>query len=100
MKPHFLGIEIGGTKLQIDVSDNEARIVDRSRFTVDKDSGSGGIRHRIEAALPALITQWGPSAVGVGFGGPVDRRTGRIARSHQIEGWSGFDISGWLRAMI
>lgn len=35
-------------------------------------------------------------AIAVGFGGPVDRRTGRIARSHQIEGWSDFDLQSWL----
>ena len=33
---------------------------------------------------------------GVGFGGPVDWKTGRICRSHQIEGWSEFDLGGWL----
>ena len=35
----------------------------------------------------------------MGFGGPVDWRTGRICKSHQIEGWSGFDLAGWLKEM-
>ena len=29
----------------------------------------------------------------------MDWRTGRIARSHQIEGWSEFDLGGWLREL-
>ena len=33
----------------------------------------------------------------LGFGGPVDWRHGRICRSHQIEGWSEFDLAGWLK---
>ena len=36
---------------------------------------------------------------GVGFGGPVDWNTGRICRSHQIEGWSEFDLGGWLHQL-
>jgi len=98
MKPHFLGIEIGGTKLQIVVGDDEAKISDRARFTVDRALGAEGIRKQIEAGLPALMARWRPLAVGVGFGGPVDWRSGRIARSHQVEGWSDFDLGGWLRA--
>ena len=35
----------------------------------------------------------------MGFGGPVDWKTGRICRSHQIEGWSEFDLGGWLRQL-
>jgi glucokinase len=35
-------------------------------------------------------------AVGVGFGGPVDFRTGTICRSHQIEGWVKFSLGEWL----
>lgn len=99
MKRHFLGIEIGGTKLQIVAGDNEARIVDRTRFTVDKAAGAVGIRRLIETALPAVLAQWTPTAVGVGFGGPVDLGTGRIARSHQVEGWSDFDLRGWIGQM-
>src|SRR5262249_20800593 len=38
-------------------------------------------------------------AVGVGFGGPVDWRSGKICKSHQIEGWSEFDLGQWLREL-
>jgi glucokinase len=99
MKRHFLGIEIGGTKLQIVVGDDDARIVDRARFIVDKASGADGIRQQIGAALPALVARWRPLAIGVGFGGPVNWRTGHIARSHQVEGWSDFNLGNWLSAM-
>jgi len=96
MKRNFLGIEIGGSKLQIVAGDETAGIIGRQRFTVDPARGADGIRRQIAAALPALTARWKPAALGVGFGGPVDLKDGRIARSHQIEGWSGFDLGGWL----
>jgi glucokinase len=96
MQTNFLGIEIGGTKLQIVAGGPDAVIAERHRFSVDQATGASGIRERIEAALPPLLARWKPAGVGVGFGGPVDRSAGRIARSHQIEGWSGFPLNQWL----
>jgi glucokinase len=95
----FLGIEIGGTKLQLAVGDAEGAVVERRRCQVDRTLGAAGIRQQIEAALPPLLRQWRPLGVAVGFGGPVDRRAGRISRSHQIEGWAGFELQAWLRSL-
>jgi glucokinase len=92
----FLGIEIGGTKLQLVLGEASARICERLRLPVDPAQGAAGICRQIECALPELLRRRRISAVGVGFGGPADWKTGRVARSHQIEGWSGFDLSGWL----
>lgn len=94
----FLGIEIGGTKLQLVAGHGKepGAVAERCRFSVDTERGAAGIRGHIEATLPPLMERWKPSAIAVGFGGPVNRRTGRISRSHQIEGWSAFDLVGWL----
>ena len=97
--PALLGIEIGGTKLQIAVGDRAARIVERHRFTVDPALGAAGIRRCLADALTRLTPEVKPSAVGVGFGGPVDWRTGRISKSHQIEGWSEFPLGPWLQEL-
>jgi glucokinase len=95
MQKQFLGIEIGGTKLQIVAGRHEA-ICERKKLEVNPASGAAGIRAQIQNVLPGLIERWNPTAVGVGFGGPVDLQKGRIARSHQIEGWSDFPIREWL----
>ncbi len=92
----FLGIEIGGTKLQLVAGDARGRITDRHRLDVDKARGGGGIRDQIARTLPPLIAIHQPAAIGVGFGGPVDHENGRIAKSHQIEGWSEFELGEWL----
>ena len=91
-----LGIEIGGTKLQICAGDGAAQILERICFAVDKAAGAAGIRRRLEQTIPDLARRIKPAAIGVGFGGPVDWRTGRICCSHQIEGWPEFPLASWL----
>ena len=99
MQRSFLGIEIGGTKLQLVTGDEDARITARRRFTVEKQRGGAGIREQIASALPELLELAKPAAIGVGFGGPVDSATGQISCSHQIEGWSEFPLGAWLRSL-
>ncbi len=94
---HFLGIEIGGTKLQVVAGTGAGTIVDRRRFEVDSKAGGQGIREQIASVLPDLIARHKPTGVGVGFGGPVDWRTGRIKCSHQVGGWHDFGLGDWVR---
>lgn len=93
---NYIGIEIGGTKLQLVTGDSDGNIHERVRLNVGKERGGEGIRDQIAETLPKLLEQEPAESIGVGFGGPVDPTTGRIARSHQIEGWSGFDLVVWL----
>ena len=79
MATNFVGIEIGGTKLQL-VAGRPGNIQDRRRFHVDVKRGATGIQEQIEGVLPRLVQEWDAQAVALGFGGPVDRRGGRIAR--------------------
>jgi glucokinase len=95
----FIGIEIGGTKLQIVTGDAAAKILERQRFAVDRAQGAGGIRRQIAGAMAEICAATKPAAVGVGYGGPVDWRTGRICCSHHIEGWSDFELGQWLEKL-
>jgi glucokinase len=95
----FLGIEIGGTKLQIVVGDESAKIKERFRFSVSTSEGAKGIRKQIETALKEIFCKTKPAAIGIGFGGPVDWKTGTICCSHHIEGWSDFPIADWLHSL-
>ncbi|MEO6787021.1 MAG: ROK family protein [Chthoniobacteraceae bacterium] len=96
---HFLAIEIGGTKLQVCAGTAEGEIVGRARFAVERDAGGEGIRAQIAGALPELIAKWKPQAIGVGYGGPVNWRTGQIVCSHHIEGWNDFPLGEWLHEL-
>lgn len=93
----YLGIEIGGTKLQLVAGTSDGRILERRRVTVNLEAGGEGIRGQIASLLPTLLKDHRPAAVGVGFGGPVDWKTGLICCSHQVKGWHGFPLGEWLR---
>lgn len=89
-----LGIEIGGTKLQVVTGDASGRIVARYRHHIDPAQGAAGILAQLNDTFAQLPEP--PQAVGAGFGGTVDWQTGRITTSHQVGGWAGFDLAGWL----
>ncbi|QHT69415.1 ROK family protein [Rhodocytophaga rosea] len=95
----FLGIEIGGTKLQMVAGNEPGTILQKICLPIDKTQGAAGIQQQIEVTLPELVSSAKPSAIGVGFGGPVDWQAGKICVSHQISGWSGFDMRSWLENM-
>lgn len=92
----LVGIEIGGTKLQLVAGDGSGRIVRRWRAPVDRERGGEGICRQILRGLDELHAGSDFHAIGVGFGGPVDWWTGRVCRSHQIDGWDNFELGQWL----
>lgn len=92
----FAGIEIGGTKLQIVIGDEQANIQQRFRFAVDQQAGADGIRQHIAKTFADLDADT-IRGIGIGFGGPVDHKTGKIFTSYHIEGWTDFPITHWLQ---
>ncbi|MBO0939619.1 ROK family protein [Fibrella sp. HMF5335] len=90
-----VGIEIGGTKLQLVVADPQGPIRQRFHRAIEPGTNATAILAWIEQAMSQLATP--PSAIGVGFGGPVDAETGQIITSHQVSGWSGVNLTNWLR---
>lgn len=91
-----IGIEIGGTKLQVVLGDGVSGIQRRVRLDVQPGKGAEEIQCQIESVLDQLVPEGSARAIGVGFGGPVDRITGRVHTSHQVSGWSGFGLVEWL----
>jgi glucokinase len=101
-EPCVLGIEIGGTKLQLGIGHGRGRILAVERIRVEPDRGAFHIRDQIQAAFATLLvkTKLGRrdiQAVGVGFGGPVDASAGRTQKSFQVEGWDDFPLAEWIR---
>ena len=101
----LLGIEIGGTKLQLGVGTGEGNLAGLWRGAVDPARGADGIRAQIERAVPELLAQAQLDrdelrGVGVGFGGPVDDVRRAVIKSHQIAGWDGFPLADWIGACL
>jgi glucokinase len=95
----YLAIEIGGTKLQMTIGSGEGRILRRWRANVQRSEGGPGICRQLEQGIAELRKDTPIAAVGVGFGGPVDWRSGRICCSHQIAGWENFELAQWLKEL-
>jgi glucokinase len=106
-KPVFLGIEIGGTKLQLGIGRGDGHILALERRTVIPGDGAEGVLEQISTAVAPLFEAAGVGlerdrigAVGVGFGGPVDAHRGVVTTSHQVEGWGGFPLAHWIRQTL
>jgi glucokinase len=95
----YLGVELGGSKLQIHAGNRRAHIVERTRFDIDPSKGAAGIHSQLENAIPELARRLRPVALGVGYGGPVDWKTGKVCCSHQVKGWSDFPLADWLSGL-
>jgi glucokinase len=101
----FLGIEIGGTKLQLGLGRGDGQLLGLWRGGVDAAAGGEGIRRQIIAAVPGLLANAGVGrgqlrGVGVGFGGPTDDATQTVIKSHHVAGWHGFPLAAWLTELL
>lgn len=97
----FIGIEIGGTKLQLGMGPGTGTLASLWRGTVNLDRGGDGIREQILNAVPELLAQAQVDrssirGIGVGFGGPVDDATRSVIKSHQVRGWDRFPLADWI----
>ncbi|HUE74814.1 MAG TPA: ROK family protein [Pirellulaceae bacterium] len=97
----FLGIEIGGTKLQLGVGDGRGgELAALARHDIDIGRGAVGILEQIECSATALAQKHKIEQIGIGFGGPINSRTGIITKSHQVEGWEGFPLAKWCEETL
>jgi glucokinase len=98
----FLGIEIGGTKLQIGVGRGMGetfRVLWRQ--PVESDRRAGRIQQQIAAGIDdalakARLNHDAVAGVGIGFGGPVNTQRGTVVTSHQVPGWDDFPLVEWI----
>ncbi len=101
----FLGIEIGGTKLQLGLGEGDGSIAALWRGVVDTAEGGEGIRRQIVAAVPELLAKAGADrsrlrGAGIGFGGPTDDATQAVIKSHHVRGWDGFPLARWVGELV
>jgi glucokinase len=98
---HILGVEIGGTKLQLGVADGQTgELIHTQRDSIDRAAGAEGILAQIARIAPRLRERFGLRAVGIGFGGPVDIRAQRVITSHQVAGWDDFPLIQWCQQTL
>jgi glucokinase len=96
----YLGIEIGGTKLQLAIGSGNGHLDHFWRTTIIPANGATGILNQIEQGFSEILRQkqLQPkelSGVGIGFGGPIDDTTRSVIKSHQVQGWDEFPLADW-----
>lgn len=99
-KVNFIGVEIGGTKLQVVAGSADGSIAETLREAVPTGAVGATIQTIILKLCRHLVARHPIGAVGVGFGGPIDVNNGRIARSHHVDGWEGFELKSWLEESL
>lgn len=100
MERSLLSIEIGGTKLQLFVGNLNGEIYKKYRYEVGSQKKASIILSLIQETISKELCDCKVEAIGVGFGGPVNIKTGEIVNSYQVDGWSGFNIGQWLHGLI
>ncbi len=99
---YAIGVEIGGTKLQVALGDRQLRVLHLRRRLVEPQNGAEGILAALPALLDELMLEAGAAwsaiaAIGIGFGGPVDMRRARVITSFQVGGWTDYLLAQWAQ---
>lgn len=83
------GLDIGGTKIAVALADTGGRLLALKRFPTRLELGPHSILDEAVAEIERMSVEVGarPSAVGIGCGGPLDRRRGLILSPPNLPGW-------------
>jgi glucokinase len=96
------GIDLGGTKIQAVVVDDDGAVLGQSRHDTPLEGGPKRIAAELvtalrEAAAEADVETNELEAVGVGSPGKVDDAAGTVTGARNLNGWEGsFDLRGVL----
>lgn len=93
---NWLGVEIGGTKQQIGVLDNDGNVLKVVSEKVVLRRGAPDILDWMLAQIPTLLAEFKIEGIGVGFGGVLDTSKGATICSVHVPGWKDFPIKNWF----
>ncbi|HRR91962.1 MAG TPA: ROK family protein, partial [bacterium] len=83
----IIGIDIGGTKIAIGRADSRGNLEDSVRFPTDVSRGYRSILEEIIEKTSKLFERDSVKAIGIGCGGPLDSKRGRILSPPNLPGW-------------
>ena len=93
-----IGIEIGGTKLQLGRADQSTgKLIELRRASINRSDGASGILKSMSRILDEWLPDHHPGQIGIGFGGPINSASGTVTTSHQVPGWDDFPIVDWMQ---
>lgn len=101
MEPAWvLGVDVGGTRMSAGLVSSEGVVAGLVRESTPRAEGGPRVLARLLDIARNAVESGGqtPTAIGIGFGGPVDFESDRPRLSHHVSGWGGVDIAGAFRS--
>lgn len=99
MKKMYIGVEIGASKHQIYLSDENGDYIFKDSGKVILEEGATGILEWMREHIFACIDSHhdcAVQAIAIGFGGIIESATGTSVISVQVDGWKDFNIKKWF----
>lgn len=94
-----LAIDIGGSKFSMAVFEDET-IVERHSSPTERDGGRDWMLHQITMVGLGWKRRYLFDRCGIGFGGPVDFVSQRVAQSTHVGGWQDFALPNYIRGIL
>ena len=94
-----LAIDIGGTKFSVAAFDGD-RMVRRESRATDPQGGRDWMLEQVGDIAAAWHREHAFARCGIGFGGPVDFASQRIALSTHVGGWHDFRLAAWVADLL
>ncbi|HJU53224.1 MAG TPA: ROK family protein [Pyrinomonadaceae bacterium] len=93
-KEIIAGIDIGGTKIAVALADTAGQLLSITRFPTRLETGPHSILNEAVREIERMSRELGarPAVVGIGCGGPLDRRRGLILSPPNLPGWDEFPV--------
>jgi glucokinase len=102
--PNLGGIDLGGTKIQTAIVDNDHNVLGSSRRPTPTSGGPEDVAKEMAAALrdAAKAAKLEPSSLaGIGVGSPGTIEDGDVTRARNLPGWEGtFPLASTLKGML
>ena len=94
-----LAVDIGGTKFSVAAFDGEC-LVRRITHPTDQQGGRDWMLARLAEIFDEWRREFRFERCGVGFGGPVDFPTQKVALSTHVGGWRDFPLTSHLHDLL
>ena len=94
-----LAIDVGGTKFTLAAFEGDRMVLRESQAT-DREAGRDWMLPRLSSIARDWQQRMRFDHCGIGFGGPVNYQTQRVALSTHAGGWNDFDFPAFIRSEL
>lgn len=92
---YYIGVDIGGTKCAVVVSDDQLNILERAEFATEPERGAYLVFEDLLNLTASLMAKYEDKpifTIGVSCGGPLDSKKGVVLSPPNLPGWDGIPI--------